>query len=469
MSDADGFRTERDSMGEVQVPVDAYYGAQTQRAVENFPISGRLFPRSFIAAMGMIKRGAADVNNALGLLPDDKRDAICKAADEVIAGDLDEHFVVDIYQTGSGTSSNMNTNEVIANRATEILGGGLGSKLVHPNDDVNMGQSSNDVIPTAIHIAVVQGLEDDLLPALRELRAALDEKAKAFDGIVKIGRTHLQDATPLRFGQEFSGYARQIELAIRRVAQARGSVSELALGGTAVGTGLNMHPDMAAGVIKKVNEMTGLEFREAENHFEAQGAQDSLVEVSGALKTAAVSLMKIANDIRWLGSGPRCGIGELVLAAVQPGSSIMPGKVNPVIAESAIMVGAQVVANDLAVTQGGQWGNFELNTMLPLMASNLLESIEILANASRNFAQRCVAGLEVDEERTTSMIEKSMAMVTALAPVIGYDKAAAVAHEAHESGRTVREVAEEQNLVSNEELDRLLDPMHMTEPGVPGQ
>jgi len=469
VSRSDEFRIERDSMGEMKVPRSAYYGAQTQRALENFPISDRRFPRSFVAAMGRIKYAAAEVNNELGLLDDEKSAAIKRAADEVIAGDLDEHFVVDIYQTGSGTSSNMNANEVIANRATEILGGEIGSKLVHPNDHVNMGQSSNDVIPTAIHIAALQGIESDLLPALRELRAALDEKAASFDRVVKIGRTHLQDATPLRFGQEFSGYARQIELAIRRAADCREAVSELALGGTAVGTGLNMHPDMASGVIRKINAMTGLAYREAKNHFEAQGAQDSLVEASGALKTVAVSLMKIANDIRWLGSGPRCGIGELVLPAVQPGSSIMPGKVNPVIAESAIMAGAQVIANDLAVTLGGQWGNFELNTMMPLMASNLLESIEILANAARNFAERCVKGIQIDEERTGSMIEKSMAMVTALAPVIGYDEAAAVAKEAHRSGRTVREVVQEGNLVPDDELAELLDPLRMTDPGIRGQ
>ncbi|SVD15933.1 uncharacterized protein METZ01_LOCUS368787, partial [marine metagenome] len=306
-------------------------------------------------------------------------------------------------------------NEVIANRATEILGGEIGSRLVHPNDHVNMGQSSNDVIPTAIHIAVLQGIEIDLLPSLRELHTSLDAKAIEFDQVVKIGRTHLQDATPLRMGQEFSGYARQAELSIRRVGDCRDAIAEVALGGTAVGTGLNMHPDFAGNVIEKINRRTGLKFREASNHFEAQGAQDSLVEASGALKTVAVSLMKIANDIRWLGSGPRCGIGELILPAVQPGSSIMPGKVNPVIAESAIQVAAQVIANDLAVTLGGQWGNFELNTMLPMMASNILESIEILANASCNFARRCVDGLEVDEERTASMIEKSMAMVTSLA------------------------------------------------------
>ena len=461
------FRIEQDSMGEIEVPSNAYYGAQTQRAVENFRISGRRLPRGFIAALGMIKHAAAETNNTLGLLDHEKCEAICRAAEEVIEGDLDEHFGLDIYQTGSGTSSNMNTNEVIANRATEILGGEIGSRLVHPNDHVNMGQSSNDVIPTAIHIAVLQGIEIDLLPSLRELHTSLDAKAVEFDQVVKIGRTHLQDATPLRMGQEFSGYARQAELSIRRVGDCRDAIAEVALGGTAVGTGLNMHPALAGNVIEKINRRTGLKFREASNHFEAQGAQDSLVEASGALKTVAVSIMKIANDIRWLGSGPRCGIGELILPAVQPGSSIMPGKVNPVIAESAIQVAAQVIGNDLAVTLGGQWGSFELNTMLPMMASNILESIEILANASRNFAKRCVDGLEVDEERTASMIEKSMAMVTSLAPVIGYDKAAAIAKEAHVSGRTVREVALEQEVLSVEDLDSLLDAMGMTEPGAP--
>ena len=464
----DGVRVERDSMGEMEVPASAYYGAQTQRAVENFPISGRRFPRSFIRALGMIKHAAAEVNLELGLLDGEVAAIIQKAAQEVIDGELDEHFVLDIYQTGSGTSSNMNGNEVIANRATEILGGEIGSKLVHPNDDVNMGQSSNDVIPTAIHVAAVEGIENDLLPALRELERHLQKKAEAFDGIVKIGRTHLQDATPVRLGQEFSGYARQVELSIRRVADARESVAELALGGTAVGTGLNTHPEFARRVVQKLNEMTGLTFREADNHFEAQGAQDSLVEASGALKTVAVSLMKIANDIRWLGSGPRCGIGELRLPAVQPGSSIMPGKVNPVIAESTIQVAAQVIGNDLVVTLGGQWGSFELNTMLPVMASNLLESIEILANAAANFGPNCVAGLEADEVRTSGMIEKSMAMVTALAPVIGYDKAAEIAKESHKSGRTVREIAREQKVLPDAELDAILDPLRMTEPGVPG-
>ena len=465
MSD-ESFRTERDSMGEIQVPRDAYYGAQTQRAVENFPISGRRFPRRFIAALGMIKRAAASVNEELGLLDAEVAEVIREAADEVIGGDLDEHFVLDIYQTGSGTSSNMNGNEVIANRATEILGGKIGSKLVHPNDHVNMGQSSNDVIPTAIHVAALQGIEEQLLPALRRLRTALQAKAAEFDGIVKIGRTHLQDATPIRLGQEFSGYERQIELSIRRAADTRESLAELALGGTAVGTGLNTHPEFSRRVIEKLNEATGLEYREAANHFEAQGAQDALVEASGALKTIAVSLMKIANDIRWLGSGPRCGIGEILLPEVQPGSSIMPGKVNPVIAESVIQVGAQVIGNDLTVTLGGQWGSFELNTMLPVIASNLLESIDILASTAANFSERCIEGLQADEERTASMIEKSMAMVTSLAPVIGYDQAAAIAKEAHKTGKTVREVARAQEVLPENELDELLDPLRMTEPGV---
>jgi len=469
MSESDAYRIERDSMGEMKVPRAAYYGAQTQRALENFPISGRRFPRRFVAALGMIKLAAAEVNQELGQLDEETAAAIRKAAQEVVGGDLDDHFVLDIYQTGSGTSSNMNANEVIANRASEILGGEVGGKLVHPNDHVNMGQSSNDVIPTAIHIAALQGVEADLLPALRELHAALQAKAEELDHIVKIGRTHLQDATPVRVGQVFSGYARQMELAVRRVGDSRDTLAELALGGTAVGTGLNMHPAFAGRVIEKINAMTGLQYREAENHFEAQGAQEGLVEASGALKTVAVSLMKIANDIRWLGSGPRCGLGELILPAVQPGSSIMPGKVNPVIAESAIQVGAQVLGNDLVVSLGGQWGSFELNTMLPVMASNLLESIEILGAAAANFARRCVAGLRVDEERVASMIEQSMAMVTSLAPVIGYDRAAAIAKEAHASKRTVREVAREQQVLPDDELDRLLDPRRMTEPGIPGQ
>jgi fumarate hydratase class II len=468
MRDSDAYRIERDSMGEVRVPRDAYWGAQTQRAVDNFPISGRRLPCGLVRALGIIKHVATKVNSGLGLLETEIAEAICNAAQEVIDGRLDNQFVVDIYQTGSGTSSNMNCNEVIANRAGELLGGEIGSGRVHPNDHVNMGQSSNDVIPTAIHLAALEGIRSDLLPALAELHAALAAKSAELDGAIKIGRTHLQDATPVRFGQEMAGYARQIELAARRVDGSRASLAELALGGTAVGTGLNAHPEFARRAIERINAMTGLECREAEDHFAAQGAQDALVEASGALKVVAVGLMKIANDIRWLGSGPRCGLGELVLPAVQPGSSIMPGKVNPVICESVIQVAAQVIGNDLVVTLGGQWGNLELNTMMPVMASNLLESIEILANAAANLARRCIVDLRVDAERAAAMVEQSMAMVTALAPAIGYDKAAVIAKRAHETGRTVRdvakEVAREEELLTDDELDRLLDPLRMTAP-----
>ncbi len=460
------FRLESDSMGEMRVPVDAYYGAQTQRAVLNFPISDRRFPRRFIRALGMVKLAAAQVNRAAGDLPPDMADAIEAAATEVMDGTLDGEFVIDIYQTGSGTSSNMNANEVIANRATEILGGEVGSKLVHPNDHVNWGQSSNDSIPTAIHIAASEAIEHDLVPALESLRASLAAKAEAFDDQVKIGRTHLQDATPVRLGQEFGGYARQVQLGIRRVQGSLQSLSELAQGGTAVGTGLNTRPEFAAKFAERISAITGLQFTEAADHFEAQGAQDAVVECSGALKTVAVSLIKIANDIRLLGSGPRSGLGELRLPAVAPGSSIMPGKVNPVIAESMIQVAAQVIGNDLAITLGGQWGAFELNTMLPLMASNLLESITILATGSANFAGRCIDGIEVDAERASGLIEGSLAMVTALVPVIGYDRAAAIAKEAYESGKTIRQLCEERQVLPQEELDRALDARRMTEPGV---
>jgi len=461
-------RTERDSMGEVRVPADAYYGAQTQRARDNFPISDRRFPRSMIRALGLIKGSAARVNRELGLLEPEVAEAIEKAAREVEEGALDAHFVLDIFQTGSGTSTNMNANEVIANRATEILGGELGSRMVHPNDHVNMGQSSNDVIPTAIHVAVLASIEETLLPGLRRLQEALAAKAEEFDDVVKIGRTHLQDATPVRLGQEFSGYARQLELAVRRVEGCRESLAELALGGTAVGTGLNTDPAFARKVIERIAGTTGIDFREAENHFEAQGVQDSLVEASGALRTAATSITKIANDIRWLASGPRCGIGELELPTVQPGSSIMPGKVNPVIVEAVVQAAAQVQGNDLVVALGNQWGFFELNLMLPVMASNLLESIRILGRSAENLAIRCVEGIEADRDRIEAMIEQSLAMVTALAPVIGYDEAAGIAKESYETGRTVREIARERNLVPDEELEKILDPRRMTEPGVPG-
>jgi fumarate hydratase class II len=458
---------ERDTMGELAVPADAYYGVQTARAIENFPISPLRIPRSVIRAMGMIKRAAASVNHALGLLDKKQADAIIEAATEVIEGGLDEEFPVDIFQTGSGTSTNMNTNEVISNRATELLGGVRGSKLVHPNDHVNLGQSSNDVIPTAIHIAASETIHRQLLPALTRLHSALDRKGREFDGIVKIGRTHLQDATPVRLGQEFGGYARQIELGIGRMKRAQAALSEVALGGTAVGTGLNCHPDFSSQVVTIISRETGCPFIEAANHFEAQSSQDSLVEVSGALRTLAVSLMKIANDVRWLGSGPRCGLGEIHLPETQPGSSIMPGKVNPVIAESVTMVCAQVIGNDLTVTIGGQAGNFELIVMLPVMAYNLLQSIELLAAASNNFAAKCIEGITANEERCKSLIEQSLAMCTALAPEIGYEAAAKLAKEAYRSGKTVREVAKAQQVLPEARLNELLDPWRMTEPGGP--
>jgi fumarate hydratase class II len=456
------FRIESDSMGEMRVPAGAYYGAQTARAVENFPISNLRFPRQFIRAVGLIKKHAAKANAALGLLPPKIGDAIQAAAQEVVEGKLDAQFVVDVFQTGSGTSTNMNANEVIANRGTELLGGGKGDKLVHPNDHVNCGQSSNDVIPSAIHIAALEGIVFQLRPALSELHAALRKKAQQFGGIIKIGRTHLQDATPIRLGQEFSGYASQIEHGLARLKNVEAHLGELALGGTAVGTGINTHPDFARLVIEGVSRETGLDLREAANHFEAQAARDACVEASGALKVVAVSLIKIANDIRWLGSGPRLGLGELKLPATQPGSSIMPGKVNPVICEMVLQVSAQVIGNDAVITFGGASGNFELNTMMPLIAYDLLQSIELLSNASRVFARRCVDGLEADVERCQGNIELSLAMCTALAPVVGYDKAAEIAKVAYETGRTVRDVSMEVTGFDKARLDQLLDPSNQT-------
>jgi len=463
-------RIEKDSMGEMSVPADALYGAQTQRAVENFPISNLRFPREFIRALGLIKLAAARTNMELGLLDKKAGGAIVRAAQEVIDGNLDNHFVLDIFQTGSGTSTNMNANEVIANRATQILGGAIRSKkLVHPNDHVNMGQSSNDVIPTAMHIAVMESIERLLIPALRTLHTSLKQKAKDFDAVVKIGRTHLQDATPVRLGQEFGGYARQVELSIRRLEKLRDTLSELPLGGTAVGTGINTHPRFAGKAIAHLSKMTGLKLREAENHFEAQAGKDAIVETSGTLKTIAVSLTKIANDIRWLASGPRCGIGEISLPETQPGSSIMPGKVNPVIAESLLMAMAQVIGNDLTVTIGGQSGVFELNVMMPVMAHNVLESIRLLAASARNFSDRCVSGIQANRDRANDAIEKSLAMCTALAPVIGYDAAAAIAKESYRTGKTVREVAREKKILPTKRLDQILDPMRMTNPGISGK
>ena len=456
-------RVERDSMGEVEVPRDALFGAQTRRALGNFPISDLRKPRRFVQALGAIKLEAANVNYELGLLDEELRDAIARAAEEVMEGKLDSAFVLDVFQTGSGTSTNMNANEVISNRAIQILGGELGSKEpVHPNDHVNMGQSSNDVIPTAIHLAALISINEDLLPALKKQQRALEEKAREFDDVIKTGRTHLQDATPIRLGQEFEGYAGQAERAVARVQKAMAELSEVALGGTAVGTGVNTHPDFASRVCERLSERFGVEVHETTNHFQAQSAMDGAVFASGALKTVAVSLMKIANDIRWLGSGPRAGIGEIALPEVQPGSSIMPGKVNPVIAESAAMVAAQVMGNDVTVTIAGQSGNFELNVMLPLIAYNLLQSIELLANASSNLTDQCIVGIRATE-RGPELVEKGLMLATALAPVIGYDRAAELSKEAYKTGRTIREVAREKTDLSDEELDDLLDARKMTQ------
>jgi fumarate hydratase class II len=453
------FRIETDSMGEMRVPADAYYGAQTARAVENFPISGLRFPRGFIRALGLVKKHAAITNQALGLLDEPRAQAIEQAAQEVAEGKLDAQFVVDIFQTGSGTSTNMNANEVIATRACELMGGRIGDRSVHPNDHVNRGQSSNDVIPTAIHLAAMDGIEFNLLPALEDLRAALADKAVAFKDILKIGRTHLQDATPMRLGQEFSGYAQQIANGLARLRQAQGFLGELPLGGTAVGTGLNTHPEFATRTIQRLAEETRLPLREAPNHFEAQAARDACVETAGVLKTMAVSLTKIANDIRWLGSGPRLGLGELRLPSLQPGSSIMPGKVNPVLCETVVQVCAQVFGNETVVALAGATGAFELNTMMPVLAYNLLQAIELLANAGRVFAERCVRGLEADEERCRSNVERSLAVGTALVPAIGYDQALKIVKAAAESGRTVRQVAQEMSGLDKAELDKLLDPV----------
>jgi fumarate hydratase class II len=458
-------RIEKDSMGEMQVPAGSYYGAQTQRAVLNFPISDLRFPRPFIRAMGLIKKAAAQTNLESGSLEEGLATAIVQAADEVIEGKLDEQFVVDIFQTGSGTSTNMNTNEVIANRAIEIRGGEIGSREVHPNDHVNMGQSSNDVIPTAIHVSALEEMDQTLIPALKQLHASLDAKAKEFDEIVKIGRTHLQDAVPIRLGQEFSAYAAMMEHAIRRMESARFALSELAIGGTAVGTGLNCPPEFAPSVVGKLSQWTGVSFQEAKNKFEALASKDAAVEASGMLKTVAVSLMKIANDLRWLGSGPRCGIGELFLPATQPGSSIMPAKVNPVIPEAVTMIAAQVIGNDVTISLGGLSGNFELNVMKPVIAYNLLQSIHLISKGCDVLREKCVDGLKANRERCEEMVERSLAMVTSLAPKIGYDQAAAIAKQAYETGRTVREVAREQKVLPEKELEQVLDPRSMTEGG----
>ena len=452
-------------MGTIEVPDDAYYGAQTQRAVENFPISGITISKSMIQALAIIKRSAAAVNHDLGILDEERKKAIIQAADEIIDEKFDNQFPVDVYQTGSGTSSNMNCNEIIANRASEMMGGTIGSKEpVHPNDHVNLGQSSNDVIPTAIHIAANTMLEKELIPALQVLAEELDKKTSKFAGIIKIGRTHLQDATPITLGQEFSGYTQMVKNGIKRIQNAQGLLSELAQGGTAVGTGINTKEQFGSLMAKEISSYTGISFKEADNHFEAQAAQDAAVETSGVLKTIAVSLSKIANDIRWLGSGPRAGLGELILPAVQPGSSIMPGKTNPVICEAMIQVCGQVIGNDTAIIIGGQGGVFELNLMLPLIAHNLTNSIELLTNGTRVFTDKLIIGLQANEEKCSGYIEGSLAMCTSLAPVIGYDKAAEIAYKAFKSGKTVREITTEENVLNKEQLDKLLDPEMMTKP-----
>ncbi len=465
MSEVRGTRSERDSMGPVRVPKEAYYGASTMRAVRNFPISGLRFPRRFIRALGLIKRSAAEVNADLGLLEPRLAEAIARAADEVAEGRLDDQFVVDVFQTGSGTSTNMNANEVIANRAAELLGGRRGSKLVHPNDHVNLGQSSNDVIPTAIHLSALLAIREELAPGLSELRALLAAKAEEFWPVVKTGRTHLQDATPIRLGQEFQGYAGQVARALRRLEGAATELEEVALGGTAVGTGLNTHPQFAARVCERLSAATGLAVRETDNHFQAQSNLDAVVGCSGALRAAAIALLKIANDISLLGSGPRAGLGELTLPEVQPGSSIMPGKVNPVIPEALIQVCAQVIGNDATVAVAGERSFFELNTMMPVAGYNLLQSIELLGAAARNFAERCVDGLQATE-RGPELVERGLGIATGLAPIIGYDAAAEIAKEAAGSGRTIRDVARERTELSDEDLQRALDPTSMTEPGL---
>lgn len=459
-------RMESDALGEIAIPSEKLWGAQTQRAVENFPISGERFDRRFIAALGEVKRACARANVALGLLDARRGSAIERACAEVVGGEWDAHFPIDIFQTGSGTSTNMNANEVIANRAIQLLGGEVGDKSpVHPNDHVNLGQSSNDVMPTALHVAAARALRDDLRPELERLQGALAEKAAAFDDIVKCGRTHLQDATPIRLGQEFGGYAAQVTYALERLRQAQVELRPLPLGGTAVGTGLNRHPDLPARAIDYLNEALDFDFVEADNHVAANASRDEIVAVSGILRAVAVALGKIANDLRWLGSGPRNGLGELQLPAVQPGSSIMPGKVNPVLAEALLMVVAQVIGYDTAITQCGLGGNFELNTMLPLMAHNLLRGIDLLANATRAFTERSVVGITVNVEHCQATAARTLALATALAPVIGYDGAAEIAKEAHRSGRTIRAVAGERTDLSPERLDELLDPRAMTEPG----
>jgi len=458
-------RIETDSMGEIEVPADRYYGAQTARSLIHFDIGTETMPREIIWGMGILKKASAIVNSELGFLPQDKKDLIAKSADEVIAGSLDEHFPLRVWQTGSGTQSNMNSNEVIANRAIEIAGGQMGSKdPVHPNDHVNMGQSSNDTFPTAMHIAAVERIHEHLLPELTRLRDALAKKRDEFKGIIKIGRTHLMDATPLTLEQEFGGYVQQLTNGIERVNGCLPRLSEIALGGTAVGTGLNSHRDFAVKVAEKIAELTGRDFVTAPNKFESLAAHDAVVEASGAIKTIACSLMKIANDFRWLGSGPRCGIGELVLPANEPGSSIMPGKVNPTQSEAMTMVAAQVIGNDTTIAVGGSSGNFELNVFKPVMIYNLLQSIRLLADASRSFNDHCVAGTQPNKLQIEAHLRNSLMLVTALNPHIGYDNAAKVAKKAYQENTTLKEAVVALKLLTAEEFDEKVRPENMTGP-----
>jgi fumarate hydratase class II len=460
---SEDYRTEQDSLGEMQVPADAYWGAQTQRALENFPISGIGFGRRFVRALGIVKKSAARANLDLGLVPEEKGEAIVQAADEVIAGEHDDQFPVDVFQTGSGTSSNMNANEVIANRATELVGGEIGTREVHPNDHVNYGQSSNDVIPTAMHVAALEAVERDVIPALETLAEALAAKEEQFDDVVKTGRTHLQDATPVTLGQEFGGYRTQVEKGVVRASRTADHLGELALGGTATGTGLNTHPEFPERAAEYISEETGLEFREADDHFEAQAAHDAMNEAHGALRTIAGSLNKIANDLRLLASGPRNGLNEIDQPENQPGSSIMPGKINPVVAEAVNQVHKQVVGNDAAVAAGAAEGQIDLNLYKPVIAHNFLQSAELITNASETFAEKFVAKLEADEEYCADRVEQSMALATALNPAIGYDKASKVAKRALAEDKTVREVVLDEGYLTEEEADEVLDPMRMTE------
>jgi fumarate hydratase class II len=467
------FRTEKDSLGEVRVPADALYGAQTQRAKDNFPISDLRFGRRFIEAIGRVKAAAARTNAAMGLLDERRADAIAAAADAVAQGEHDDQFVLDIFQTGSGTSTNMNANEVIAALATRALGGEQGAKagddVVHPNDHVNMGQSSNDVIPTAMHVAARVAIEQELIPALEAFHTSLKAKASEFDDVVKSGRTHLMDATPVRLGQEFGGYAKQVEKGLQRVRFAAGELEELALGGTATGTGINRPVGFPEKTIERISEATGIDFREAEDHFEAQAAKDAYVMAAGALNTLAVSLVKIANDIRHLSSGPTSGLGEIQLPAIQPGSSIMPGKVNPVMSEALMMVGARVMGNAVTMTVGGQHGNFELNVMMPVMAHAMLESIQILAGGLDAFRTNCLDGITANRERARELLEKNPSIATALNAEIGYDQASTVAKQSAKENRSVRDVLVELDLIPAERIDDVLDVRSMTEPGIPGQ